>query len=594
MKSRRLGLPLAILLFLPSFLAGCTWAAEPQQPNRPTPPSPQKAAQPPWEKEEDSPAVLSSGPAWTVPGANLTAPTSAWHIETVDSAGDVGESNSLALDAEGHPHISYVDWTNKALKYAYYDGSNWIVETINGAGYIRGGDTSLALDGQGRPHISYCTTEYGEGYCLELRYAYYDGSAWVTETVDGGNIGDGESSSLALDAEDRPHISYHAGGGLRYAYHDGTAWITETLESGHTVGGATSLVLDAAGRPRISYFQMGISGQLRYAYRDEQGWHVEHVYTTGHDARGNSLALDSAGRPRISFQKAGPLFGGLSYAYLDGQAWHIEDLDGDVSSYTGADCSLKLDAADRPHISYYFLGSGYEPGFDLRYAHYDGTAWITETVDAGGDVGSYTSLALDSSGRPHISYYDATHGDLRYAYRCAPVGEVVVSGSALFPLRITGLYSATYQPPTASLPITFAWSNGAVGPTAAYSWTVTGTHAVEVTATNGCGQVGDTFTVTVFCQEVEGLEIGGPSTVIVDRPWTYQALPRPITASLPLTFTWDGGAVGPSAAYSWTLTGTYTLAVSATNVCGGVREAFLSVQVLEEWPYRLYLPLVVR
>ena len=34
---------------------------------------------------------------------------SAWEIQTVDSQGDWGEHSSLALDADGRPHISYHD-----------------------------------------------------------------------------------------------------------------------------------------------------------------------------------------------------------------------------------------------------------------------------------------------------------------------------------------------------------------------------------------------------------------------------------------------------------------------------------------------------
>ncbi len=91
----------------------------------------------------------------------------------------------------------------------------------------------------------------------------------------------------------------------------------------------------------------------------------------------------------------------------------------DAAGYVGEYTSLALDTTGQPHISY--------SGGGLRYAYSDGTAWFTETVDAAGYVGEYTSLALDSSGRPHISYYDWLYGDLKYAYVYAFPVEGIIS-----------------------------------------------------------------------------------------------------------------------------------------------------------------------
>ena len=65
-----------------------------------------------------------------------------------------------------------------------------------------------------------------------------------------------------------------------------------------------------------------------------------------------------------------------------------------------SDRSLRLDSEGHPHIAY--------GGKHLYYAWHDGVEWHYETVDGAYEVGMFASLALDAAGRPHISYYDGT------------------------------------------------------------------------------------------------------------------------------------------------------------------------------------------
>ena len=89
--------------------------------------------------------------------------------------------------------------------------------------------------------------------------------------------------------------------------------------------------------------------------------------------------------------------------------WNTSSVDtvGEVGSFS----SIALDNSGFLHISYKDGTNG-----NLKYTHRE-VIWTFEIVDSIGDVGWFTSLVLDGNGNSHISYYDATNGDLKYAIK---------------------------------------------------------------------------------------------------------------------------------------------------------------------------------
>ena len=74
--------------------------------------------------------------------------------------------------------------------------------------------------------------------------------------------------------------------------------------------------------------------------------------------------------------------------------------------------SLALTTSDNPGIAYVDDRSG-----DLVYAERTPQGWITETIDAAGQVGYFPALAFDEQNTPHISYFDNSLNDIKYATR---------------------------------------------------------------------------------------------------------------------------------------------------------------------------------
>ncbi|MCP4541841.1 MAG: PKD domain-containing protein [Chloroflexi bacterium] len=166
-------------------------------------------------------------------------------------------------------------------------------------------------------------------------------------------------------------------------------------------------------------------------------------------------------------------------------------------------------------------------------------------------------------------------------YECITLTSVSIGGAMS---GGPGIYtfSTSYDPTSATLPITYLWDNGDTITNSVRTLDV-GIHTLTVTATNCSGaQVTDTHTITIACVPITS----------VDYEWTppnpkagetitfslYSLLPS--TATLPITYTWDfddgNAGAGMPITHTYAVSGTYWPYLTAANPCS---EKYMSIEM---------------
>jgi hypothetical protein len=223
-----------------------------------------------------------------------TRTVNGWTIETIESSLDYLAEASIALDSAERIHIGYFDSTTGAYNHTVWSNDHWDTEEIP----FGGKETTLLLDANNILHLVYCDGT--------LVYAHRNGGSWNTHDL-GSCVYHSMNVSAALDQAGLPHISYYnANGDLTYAHWNGTTWSTDPVDVGVYLNYpswemSTSLALDSANAPHISYTVDSSPQGLKYAFWTGSSWDVMRLYTGGEKMCGqSSLALNDNGQPRIA------------------------------------------------------------------------------------------------------------------------------------------------------------------------------------------------------------------------------------------------------------------------------------------------------
>ena len=357
-------------------------------------------------------------------------------FEIEDRVSGTGWFTSIAVDNSGTPHVSYYDWYRGNLKYANLDDpENPVTMKVDTGGDV-GLYTSITYDNADEEVIiSYYDATNGD-----LKYANaenpIDADDWHEHTLyEGGDDGDvGYWTSIDLGVNERRGITYYnlTDGFLQWIYWDGDEWFRDDVNaiSAADLGLSTSLVIDTDDVPHISYFEDS-RDYLKYAYVYNNLKYTTVVSDTISAGAFSSIGIRN-NQPLIAFYDMD--HGDLLTTTIKTQGWDFDDVD--TSGDNGQYGSMKIDSTGIPHMVYFYATNQDDVvKQDLKYAKWNTStsSWEIIRLDSIENVGMFSSLALDSNDRAYVSYIDATNRNLKFTYQAPPfntwIDPVVVDSS---------------------------------------------------------------------------------------------------------------------------------------------------------------------
>lgn len=322
-----------------------------------------------------------------------------WDIKDIGIS--INSVPELAIDSAYRPHIAYTYYADNTLKYGVWNGVSWDIQTVVTLNDGIGIYCSIALDASDNPYIVYCERQ---NYHYLLKCAKWTGTAWDIQTIDENVGGYGERSYIRIGEDGYPQVAYFCDISmgrrpLKYARWNGSAWVIQTVDDQTEFSrNFPCLAIDSDNNPHISFIgnSSADDSDIAYARWNGSSWEVEAVATEGRSGYENSLGLDSNNVPHLCYVSYNdePL-PQIIYAVKRAGTWQKTVLETGGGQYRedGRYNSLALDSHNNPHIVYKvdFVGFRYVSWNNAPVLSWQGEAgYIADGLDKENGIGSVT------------------------------------------------------------------------------------------------------------------------------------------------------------------------------------------------------------
>jgi hypothetical protein len=312
-----------------------------------------------------------------------------------DATDNVGLGNSLAVDADGNPYISYFGFPSE-------EGSVAASRPINSA-FLPAVQLTTVADGIFvRGAVAQAQDPPSSAYVVPF------GPEALTSLEDLA-AENANGTSVTIDAGGQRHVAWSGGDGVWYAGAEAEGSFAasqvdvaeDAIAQAGPIGPA-SVAVDDEGEPWVAYQVVTARGvEVRVATPDTDGWATQVAATTelcnGCPSPGAVPLLVVDGSPVALF--ADPVAGEISQATLTGNRWVV------ATAVAGVE-AIGLAAASDGETAY---ASFYAGGSINVASGAPGAAWSTTEV-AEADVESAdrptSDVALDDEGTVYVAWQD--------------------------------------------------------------------------------------------------------------------------------------------------------------------------------------------